>query len=137
MKHPFHGKMILHGQGTGDLTDDDVEKRAQEIALIRPDLLRRVVLASSAPLAVLVVAAALVGLAAGIPFVPAFVGAQATRPDAPGAAIGLVNSFAALTIVAGTPLLGLAFDPLGHGRAGFVAVAIVWAAALFAVPRRA
>lgn len=96
-----------------------------------------VLLASSAPLAVLVVAAALVGLAAGIPFVPAFVGAQATRPDAPGAAIGLVNSFAALTIVAGTPLLGLAFDPLGHGRAGFVAVAIVWAAALFAVPRRA
>jgi predicted MFS family arabinose efflux permease len=95
-----------------------------------------VLLASSAPLPVLVLAAALVGLAAGIPFVPAFVGAQATRPDAPGAAIGLVNSFAALTIVAGTPLLGLAFDPLGHGRAGFVAVAAVWALALLAVPRR-
>jgi len=27
--------MILHGHGTGDLTDDDVEKRAREIALIR------------------------------------------------------------------------------------------------------
>jgi predicted MFS family arabinose efflux permease len=78
----------------------------------------------------------LVGLAAGIPFVPAFVGAQATRPDAPGAAIGLVNSFAALTIVAGTPLLGLAFDPFGHGRAGFVAVAMFWAAAVAAVPRK-
>jgi hypothetical protein len=27
--------MIVHGRGTGDLTDDDVEKRAREIALIR------------------------------------------------------------------------------------------------------
>lgn len=95
-----------------------------------------VLLASSAPLGVLVVAATLVGLAAGIPFVPAFAGAQATRPDAPGAAIGLVNSFAALTIVVGTPLLGLAFDPLGHGRAGFVAIAVLWALALAAMPRR-
>jgi nitrate/nitrite transporter NarK len=94
------------------------------------------VLALDAPLPVLVAAAALVGLAAGIPFAPAFAGAQRLRPDAPGTAIGVVNSFAALTIVVGTPLLGLAFDPLGHGRAGFVAVAIVWAAALFAVPRR-
>jgi MFS family permease len=93
-------------------------------------------LALDAPLPVLVAAAALVGLAGGIPFAPAFAGAQRLRPDAPGTAIGVVNSFAALTIVAGTPLLGLAFDPLGHGRAGFVAVAIVWAAALFAVPRR-
>jgi MFS family permease len=93
-------------------------------------------LALDAPLAVLVAAAALVGLAGGIPFAPAFAGAQRLRPDAPGTAIGVVNSFAALTILAGTPLLGLAFDPLGHGRAGFVAVAIVWAVALFAVPRR-
>lgn len=95
-----------------------------------------VVLAANLPLAMLVGAAALVGLAAGIPFAPAFAGAQRLRPDAPGTAIGVVNSFAALTIVAGTPLLGLAFDPLGHGRAGFVAVAVVWALALFAVPRR-
>ena len=95
-----------------------------------------VLLALDAPLPVLVAAAALVGLAAGIPFAPAFAGAQRLRPDAPGAAIGVVNSFAALTIVVGTPLLGLAFDPLAHGRAGFVAVALVWAAALFALPRR-
>jgi MFS family permease len=95
-----------------------------------------VVLAADLPLAVLVAAAAVVGLAGGIPFAPAFAGAQRLRPDAPGTAIGVVNSFAALTIVAGTPLLGLAFDPLGHGRAGFVAVAVVWAAAVFAVPRR-
>jgi hypothetical protein len=35
MKHTRHGKMILHGHGIGDLTDEDVEKRAREIALIR------------------------------------------------------------------------------------------------------
>jgi hypothetical protein len=35
MKRPPQGKMIVHGRGTGDLTDDDVEKRAREIALIR------------------------------------------------------------------------------------------------------
>lgn len=28
-------KILLHGRGTGDLTDDDVEKRAGEIAVIR------------------------------------------------------------------------------------------------------
>lgn len=29
------GKILLHGRGTGDLTNDDVEKRAAEIAVIR------------------------------------------------------------------------------------------------------
>jgi MFS family permease len=95
-----------------------------------------IVLALDAPLPVLVLAAAAVGLAAGIPFAPAFAGAQRLRPDAPGTAIGVVNAFAALTIVAGTPLLGLAFDPFGHGRAGFVVVAVIWAAAVLAAPRR-
>lgn len=32
-KHP--GKIIVHGKGTGDLNDDDVERRAKEIAIIR------------------------------------------------------------------------------------------------------
>ena len=35
MKHPNQSKIILHGQGTGDLTQDDVEQRAREIAVIR------------------------------------------------------------------------------------------------------
>lgn len=35
MKNSRQSKMILHGRGTGDLTDDDVEKRAREIAVIR------------------------------------------------------------------------------------------------------
>lgn len=48
-------------------------------------------LALRLPFAVLVVAAALLGLAAGIPFAAAFAGAAATRADAPGAAVGFVN----------------------------------------------
>lgn len=35
MTRPPQSKLILHGQGTGDLTDDEVEKRAGEIATIR------------------------------------------------------------------------------------------------------
>lgn len=35
MSRPRQNKLILHGRGIGDLNDDDVEKRAAEIALIR------------------------------------------------------------------------------------------------------
>ncbi|MDX6488893.1 MAG: hypothetical protein QOK13_1508 [Gaiellaceae bacterium] len=118
------------------LRRDPNDARLWVAASLAAGAVATLVLAADLPLPVLVAAAALVGLAAGIPFAPAFAGAQRLRPDAPGTAIGVVNSFAALTIVAGTPLLGLAFDPLGHGRAGFVAVAIVWALALAAVPKR-
>ena len=85
------------------------------------------------PLAVRVAGAAMLGLAAGIPFAPAFVGAQATRPDAPGAAIGFINSCATFLIVVGTPLVGLTFGLTGHGRLGFVAIAALWALAFIAV----
>jgi hypothetical protein len=34
-KRTGQAKILLHGRGTGDLTDDDVEKRAREIAVIR------------------------------------------------------------------------------------------------------
>ena len=61
-----------------------------------------------------------VGLAAGIPFAKAFTGAAAARPDAPGAAVGFVNAWASLVIVAGTPLVGLTFSLPGDGRIGFV-----------------
>ncbi len=40
-----------------------------------------------------------------------------------------------LVILAGTPLLGLSFALPGDGRAGFAAVAALWAAALLALPR--
>jgi len=35
MKHPRQSKILLHGRGIGDLNEEDVEKRAQEIAVIR------------------------------------------------------------------------------------------------------
>ena len=96
-----------------------------------------VVLALPLPLAGYVTAATVLGLAAGIPFAPAFTGAAAARPDAPGAAVGFVNAWAALVIVAGTPLVGLTFALPGDGRIGFVALGAVAALASVATPRPA
>jgi MFS family permease len=92
-------------------------------------------LALAKPLPVVVLASAVAGLAAGIPFASAFSGAARVRPDAPGAAVGLVNMCAAVTILVGTPLLGLTFSLPGDGRIGFVAVGALWAAAALAVRR--
>ena len=75
------------------------------------------------PLPLAIAAAAVVGIAAGIPFAPAFAGAQRLRPNAPGAAVGFVNMIAAATILVGTPLLGLTFSLPGNGRIGFLVVA--------------
>jgi MFS family permease len=82
-------------------------------------------LAVAKPLPLVLVAAAVVGIAAGIPFAPAFAGAARLRPDAPGAAVGLVNMIAAVTILVGTPLLGLSFSLPGDGRIGFLVVAVL------------
>jgi len=92
-------------------------------------------LAVATPLPLAVAAAAIVGLAAGIPFAPSFTGASRLRPDAPGAAVGLVNMVAAVTVLVATPLVGLTFSLPGDGRIGFVAVAVLWAATAAAVPR--
>ena len=94
------------------------------------------VLAAAKPLPLMVVAALIVGLAAGIPFAPSFAGAQRLRPDAPGAAIGAVNMVAAVVILVGTPLLGVSFSLPGGGRAGFVVVALLYALTAFAVRGR-
>ena len=94
-----------------------------------------VVLALPLPLWALVVAAAIVGLAAGVPFAMAFTGAAQARPDAPGAAVGLVNAGASLVIVAGTPLVGLTFSLSGDGRIGFVVLGLLAALAALATPR--
>lgn len=94
-----------------------------------------VALAVPLPLPVLVVAAAVVGLAAGMPFAMAFTGAAGARPDAPGAAIGFINAWAALVIVAGTPLVGLTFSLPGDGRIGFVVLGACAALAALATPR--
>lgn len=82
-----------------------------------------------------VAAATVLGLAAGVPFARAFTGAAAARPDAPGAAVGFVNAWAALTIVAATPLVGLTFSLPGDGRIGFVVLGAVAALASLATPR--
>ena len=83
----------------------------------------------------LVAAAAIVGLAAGLPFAMAFTGAAQARPDAPGAAVGFVNAWASLVIVAGTPLVGLTFSLPGDGRIGFVVLGLLAALASLATPR--
>jgi MFS family permease len=90
-------------------------------------------LALAKPLPLMVLAAALVGLAAGIPFAPAFAGAQRLRPDAPAAAVGFVNMIAAVTILVGTPLVGLTFSLPSDGRVGFIAVACLCFATTFVV----
>ena len=86
-----------------------------------------VLLLLDVPLFARIVGAAALGLAAGVPFAAAFSGAQAIRPDGPGAAIGFVNSCATLVIAVGAPLVGVTFSLAGHGRLGFAAVAALWA----------
>jgi predicted MFS family arabinose efflux permease len=92
------------------------------------------VLASAGPPALSALAALLLGLAAGIPFAASFGAAARVRPDAPAAAIAMVNMAANLVIVAGTPLVGLSFSLPGDGRIGFAAAAVLWLAALLVLP---
>lgn len=93
-------------------------------------------LAIARPPELAVAGAALVGVAAGIPFAPAFTGAAVTRPDAPAAAVGVVNGAASATILVGTPLLGLTFSLPGDGRIGFGIAALLWLGALAVLPSR-
>jgi len=93
-----------------------------------------IALALPLPLFLLVAAAAVVGLAAGVPFAMAFTGAALARRDAPGVAVGFVNAWASLTIVAGTPLVGLTFSLPGDGRIGFVVLGALTALAALATP---
>ena len=81
------------------------------------------------------VMAVVMGLAAGVPFAILFAAAQRVRPDAPGAAVALVNACGVATILVGTPLAGLAFDLPGDGAVAFAAIACLAAAALFALRR--
>ena len=86
-------------------------------------------------LAVSALGAFVLGLMAGLPFAVIFAAAQRLRPDAPGAAIALVNACAVLTILVGTPLAGLAFELPSDGRIAFAVIAALAAAAL--LPLRA
>ncbi len=93
-----------------------------------------VALALPLPPALLVVAASVIGIASGVPFPMAFAGAALERPDAPGAAVGFVNMWAAFVIVVGTPLVGLTFSLPGDGRAGFVVLGILAGLAALLTP---
>ena len=86
------------------------------------------------PIWLAAVGGALLGIGAGIPFSPSFTGAAVTRPDAPAAAVGFVNSASAIVVLAGTPLLGLTFALPGDGRIGFAVIALLWLGALAVLP---
>ena len=92
-------------------------------------------LALGGPFALSTIGALVLGLTAGLPFAVIFAAAQRMRPDAPGAAIALVNACAVLTILVGTPLAGLAFELPGDGAVAFAVIAVLSAAAL--LPLRA
>jgi MFS family permease len=94
-----------------------------------------VALALPLPVGALVAAAAVIGLASGVPFPMAFSGAQLDRPKAPGAAVGFVNAWAALVIVVGAPLVGLTFSLPGDGRLGFVLLGVLAASAALLTPK--
>ena len=85
------------------------------------------------PLTARIAGAALLGLAAGLPFAAAFAGAQELRGDAPAAAVGFVNSCATLLILVGAPLVGFTFALPEQGRIGFLVIAVLWASAWLAV----
>ena len=120
--------LAMHRSGT--------RTRAAVVASLLVGAAGTALLAVPAPLPVLLAVAAVVGLAAGVPFAPVFTGTQRIRPDAPAAATGVVNAAATFAILVGTPALGLAFSLPGEGSVGFVAVAAAWAAAVLAVPDR-
>jgi cyanate permease len=94
-----------------------------------------ILLALPLPAPALVAAAALIGIASGVPFPMAFAGAQLDRPESPGAAVGFVNAWAAFVIVIGAPLVGVSFSLPGDGRAGFVILGILAALSALLTPR--
>jgi MFS family permease len=108
--------------------------RAAVAASLAGGALGTVALAVAQPVGLAVLGAALIGLAAGIPFAPSFTGAALARPDAPAAAVGFVNAAAAFVTLVGTPLVGLTFSLPGDGRLGFAFLAAGWAVALALLP---
>lgn len=94
-----------------------------------------VALAFPLPVAGDFAAAAVIGLATGVPFAMAFTGAAHARPGAPGASVGYINAWASFAIVVGTPLVGLTFSLPGDGRIGFVVLGVLAALAALATPR--
>jgi len=92
-------------------------------------------LALGGPFALSVLGAIVMGLSAGLPFAVIFAAAQRARPDAPAAATALVNAFAVLTILIGTPLAGVTFELPSDGRVAFAVIAGLSALAALALRR--
>ncbi len=90
-------------------------------------------LASGSP-ALALAGASAVGLAAGIPFATSFTGAAALYRSSPATAVGFVNGAGAFTVLALTPLVGVAFSR-DAGVAAFVVLASLWALGGLALPR--
>jgi MFS family permease len=107
--------------------------RAIVVVAVVAGSLATLLLALPVPLVVLGLAALVAGLAAGLPLATLFSKAQATMPEAPAAAVAVVNAGAVLTIVVGIPLAGLSFSLPGDGRIGFAAIAALWATGLLAL----
>jgi MFS family permease len=92
-------------------------------------------LALGGPFVISALGALVMGLSAGLPFAVLFAAAQRVRPDAPAAAVALVNACAILTIVVGTPLAGLTFELPSDGRLAFATIAALSSLAALALRR--
>jgi MFS family permease len=119
----------------GGILAGRVDGRVLVGAALLGTALGALLLALGSSLAVSTLGAFVLGLMSGLPFAVIFAAAQRRRPDAPGAAIALVNACGVLTILVGTPLAGLAFELPSDGRLAFAAIAALAAAAL--LPLRA
>jgi MFS family permease len=129
------GVILLAGIVTRPLGGAATHRRPERLtALLAGSLLAvaagSLLLAAGGPTWLSGLGALCLGLAAGLPFAAIFDVAQRLRPDAPGAAVALVNACAILAVLVGTPLAGLAFELPGDGRLAFVAIAVLAAAAL-------
>jgi len=120
---------------TGGLLAGRVSGRLLVAAALVGTSVGALLLALGGPFSLSALGALVLGLTAGLPFAVIFAAAQHTRPDAPAGAIALVNAFAVLTILVGTPLAGLAFELPSDGRLAFAVIAALSAAALVALRR--
>jgi MFS family permease len=94
-----------------------------------------VLLGIASPAVVAIAGGTLVGVASGIPFPATMAGLAAEFPRSLGSAFGAMNFYVIMTVIVGTPLLGLTFSLEGDGLVGVCAVAVLWVCAAFAVPR--
>jgi MFS family permease len=129
------GLVLLAGIVTRPLGGDVVHRRPERRRALLGVSLAAVsagalLLAAGGPAWLSSLGALALGLAAGLPFATIFEAAQRLRPDAPGAAVALVNGCAVLAVLVGTPLAGLTFGLPGDGRLGFAAIAALAVAAL-------